>query len=160
MALSRAGSATVFDEGSDEANVADALASSAVSDTDFEVIGRHYEGALGNAQLIDGVTNTMADIMVDGTNFGTFDLPELWSHSSVSSQMSPGTAVHTTSIVGSSTPLAPEYEDLISDNDEEKPAPLSPFEILPTEVSESPIMSVCKTNHPLAGSAYRHPCKL
>lgn len=160
MALSRAGSASDFDEGSDEANVTDVPASSAVSDTDFEVVGRHYEEALGNPQLIDGVANTMADVMVDETNLRAFDLPELWSYSSVSSQASPGIAVHTTSIVRSSTPQSPEYEDLISDDDEEKPAPLSPFEFLPTEVSQHLIMSACKTNHPLAGSTYCHLCEL
>lgn len=76
-----------------------------------------------------------------------------------SQPVSPNTITLAPAHARNSTPISPDYEDLISDEDEVGSGPLSPFETLPTEVSLS-ISSIHDANAHSAGTVYCHTSKL
>lgn len=70
---------------------------------------------------------------IEGDEAGISDISQ---YLSISSQpVSSSTITCAPAHARRSTPISPEYEDLISDEDEIESEPLSPFEALPTEVS-------------------------
>lgn len=156
MTLAQAGTADIQDRDHDHPVIAGFLNdSSDLKEMNIDVLGEDSKNCHEGPHL-----DQLPDEKEDGVEGDEADRSGLSSYLFTSSQpVSPNTITLAPAHARSSTPISPDYEDLISDEDEVGFGPLSPLETLPTEVSLL-FFSIHDTNAQSAGSVYRHTNKL